>query len=173
MNFFNPGTMRRLFAPRHELSCSWFLWRRLKNRLLERGQGCTRESGAFLLGQRDDGRARVVDFVLYDDLDPDCLDSGIVRFDGRYFSDLWAICRTRDLSVVADIHVHPGSAVQSGSDRDHPMISHAGHIAMILPDFATGPQRRRDIGMYRYLGRKRWATVPQDERRSFFSLTLI
>ena len=110
MNFFNLATMRRLFAPRHELSCSWLLWLRLRDKLRERGRRCSRESGAFLLGRREDDRARVVDFVLYDDLDPHCLDSGIVRFNGRYFSELWAICKARSLSVVADIHVHPGGA---------------------------------------------------------------
>jgi proteasome lid subunit RPN8/RPN11 len=144
----------------------------LKAKLRERGRNCSRESGAFLLGQRKDGRARIVDFVLYDDLDPHALDSGIVRFDGRYFSDLWAICRARGLIVVADIHVHPGGSGQSGSDRDHPMITRAGHIALILPQFAIGPQPRRDVGIYRYLGGKRWDTVRPSERREFFHISL-
>lgn len=172
MNFFNLATMWRLFAPRHDLSCSWLLWLRLCEKLRERGRRCSRESGAFLLGRREDGRARVIDFVLYDDLDPHCLNSGIVRFDGRYFGELWAICKARSLSVVADIHVHPEGAGQSDSDRDHPMISRAGHIALILPRFATGRQPRRDIGMYRYLGGKRWATVPVDEHSRFFHIGL-
>lgn len=172
MNFFSPVTMRRLFAPRHELSCSWFVWRRLKAKLRERGRSCSRESGAFLLGHREGGRARIVDFVLYDDLDPHALDSGIVRFDGRYFSDLWAICRKRGLIVVADVHVHPGGSGQSGSDRDHPMIARAGHIALILPRFATGQQLRRDVGIYCYLGAKQWHTVRPSERREFFHISL-
>jgi hypothetical protein len=164
--------MRRLFAPKHELSCSWFLWRRLKTKLRERGRNRSRESGAFLLGHRQDGRARIVDFVLYDDLDPRVLESGIVRFDGRYFGDLWAICKTRGLAVVADVHVHPCGSGQSDSDRDHPMISRAGHIALIIPRFATGSQLRRDIGVYCYLGGKRWVTVPPSERRRFFHIGL-
>ena len=87
-------------------------------------------------------------------LDPHALDSGIVRLDGRYFSDLWAICKSRGLTVVADVHVHPGGSGQSDSDRAHPMICQAGHIALILPRFATGAQPRRGIGIYRYLGRQ-------------------
>ena len=172
MNFFNHATMRRLFAPRHELSCSWFLWRRLKIKLRERGHRCRRESGAFLLGHREDRRVRIVDFVLYDDLDPHALDSGIVRFDGRYFSDLWAICKSRGLTVVADVHVHPGGSGQSDSDRAHPMISQAGHIALILPRFATGAQPRCDIGIYRYLGGKKWEAVQPSARRQFFHIGL-
>lgn len=172
MNFLSPVTMRRLLAPEHELSCSWFLWRRLKKKLRERGRNRSRESGAFLLGRHNDGTARIVDFVLYDDLDPHALDSGIVRFDGRYFSELWAICRARGLTVVADVHVHPGGAGQSDSDRNHPMISRGGHIALILPHFVTGSPRAQDVGVYRYLGGKQWATVALSERRRFFHIGL-
>ncbi len=172
MNFSIVGTMRRLFAPRHELSCSWFLWRRLLARLRERGRNRSRESGAFLLGQRHGGRAQIVDFVLYDDLDPHCLDSGIVRFDGRYFSELWALCKARGLTVVADVHVHPDGSGQSDSDRAHPMISRAGHIALVLPRFAVAPQPRRHLGVYRYEGSKRWTTVPPDDRGAFFHIGL-
>ena len=170
MNFFIAETMRRLLAPRHELSCSWFLWRRLCRRLRDRGRNRSRESGAFLLGHRHGKRARIVDFVLYDDLDPHCFDSGIVRFDGRYFGDLWALCKARGLTVVADIHVHPGGAGQSESDREHPMISCAGHTALILPRFGVEPLPRREIGIYRYRGGKQWTTVPAAERRSFFHI---
>lgn len=172
MNFFTAETMRRLFAPQHELSCSWLMWRRLIGRLRERGRGRSRESGAFLLGRRSDGRARIVDFILYDDLDPHCLDTGIVRFDGRHFGALWSICKERGLTVVADVHVHPGGAGQSDSDQAHPMISRAGHVAMILPRFAAGRQPRRGIGIYRYLGGKRWSPVPMHQKRQFFHISL-
>lgn len=172
MNFFTAETMRHLFAPQHELSCSWLMWRRLIGRLRERGRGRSRESGAFLLGRRSDGRARIVDFILYDDLDPHCLDTGIVRFDGRHFGALWSICKERGLTVVADVHVHPGGAGQSDSDQAHPMISRAGHVAMILPRFAAGRQPRRGIGIYRYLGGKRWSPVPMHQKRQFFHISL-
>ena len=172
MNFSIVETTRRLLAPRHELSCSWFLWRRLVRNLRARGHKKSRESGAFLLGCHRYNRARIVDFVLYDDLDPHCLETGIVCFDGRYFGDLWAICQSRDLSVVADVHVHPGSSAQSGSDRAHPMISRPGHLAVILPHFASSPIQRGSIGIYRYLGGKQWVTISPTHRRSFFHIGL-
>jgi proteasome lid subunit RPN8/RPN11 len=172
MNFSIAATTHHLFAPRHELACSWLVWKRLLAALRRRGQG-RRESGAFLLGCRDvDGRARVVDFVLYDDLDPRCLDSGIVHFNGRYFSDLWAICDARGLTVVADVHTHPGGAGQSESDQAHPMIARSGHLALILPNFAREPLTRPQVGIYRYRGAKRWDAVPASLRRAFFSIGL-
>jgi hypothetical protein len=79
MNFSIARTIAHLWAPRHEVSCSWFLWQRLCTKLRERGRNATRESGAFLLGYRADGRAHITDFILYDHLDPHALDTGIVH----------------------------------------------------------------------------------------------
>lgn len=172
MNFFIVEIISRLVAPRHELSCSWFTWRRLVSKLRERGRGATRESGAFLLGRKRGGRARVLDFVLYDDLDPNCLDTGIVRFDGRHMGALWDLCKRRGLMVVADIHVHPGGVAQSDSDRAYPMISRAGHLALILPRFAVPPVRRPDIGIYRYRGSKQWDEITRGARRTFLHIGL-
>jgi proteasome lid subunit RPN8/RPN11 len=170
MNFSIAQTIARLWARQHKVSCSWFLWRRLVSKLRERGRSASRESGAFLLGYRRDGCARIVDFILYDDLDPHALDSGIVRFDGRYFGALWDTCKRRGLSVVADVHVHPGGPGQSESDREYPMISRAGHVALILPDFARPPIRIESVGIYRYLGGKRWDSVPPAARRGFLHI---
>ena len=52
MNFSIAQIIARLWSPRHELSCSWFLWLRLCAKLRERGRNASRESGAFLLGRR-------------------------------------------------------------------------------------------------------------------------
>lgn len=173
MNFSIAAIINRLLAPQHELSCSWLLWWRLTRQLRTRGQNETRESGAFLLGTCEPGMpARIVDFVLYDDLDPNSLDTGIIRFDGKYFGKLWAICRARGLTIVADVHVHPGGSWQSASDKAHPMITEAGHLALILPNFARAPVPRDDIGIYRYLGNQDWLTVPRPQRRTYFHIGL-
>jgi hypothetical protein len=173
MSFSIAATISRWLAPRRELSCSWLLWHRLTARLRERGRYASRESGAFLLGRFEPGgAARIVDFVLYDDLDPHSLDTGIIRFDGKHFGKLWAICRERNLTVVADVHVHPGGSGQSPSDRAYPMVSQAGHLALILPHFARAPIPREDIGIYRYLGGGEWHSVPTAHRGRFFNIGL-
>ena len=172
MNFFIAETISRLCAPRHKLSCSWLLWHWLLTGLRQRGREYSRESGAFLLGHRRKDRVRVLQFVLYDDLDPECLDTGIVRFDGRHFGKLWDLCKQRSLTVVADVHTHPGSSHQSDSDRAHPMISRAGHLALIVPRFAAAPIRRSELGIYRYEGAKQWSPVPVEDRRTFIYIGL-
>lgn len=171
MNFSIAAITARLLSPQHELSCSWLTWFKLVAALRERGHG-RRESGAFLLGHRIGQRRRVIDFALYDDLDPHCLDEGFVRFDGRHFGKLWDICQRQGMAVVADVHTHPGGEQQSTSDRANPMIAQTGHLALILPRFAAGPLPRSDIGIYRYLGARSWETIPQARRRAFFHLGL-
>ena len=170
MNFSIRRTIARLFAPQHRLSCSWFLWRRLLASLRQRGGDGQGESGAFLLGQRNDGRARIKQFVLYDDLDPNSLKTGIVRFDGRYYSGLWELCRKTGLVVVADVHTHPDGAYQSHSDQANPMISSAGHIAIIVPRFAAAPIHTSELGVYLYEGAKQWTPIRSDERRRFLKI---
>jgi hypothetical protein len=172
MSFSIVEIIRHLCSPRHELSCSWFLWRRLLAGLRERGHHGQRESGAFLLGTRCNGRTRISAFVLYDDLDPHCLDTGIVIFDGRHFGTLWNMCKERGLTVVADVHTHPLGSQQSDSDRAHPMISSAGHLALIVPYFASRPVKRIHLGIFRYKGAKQWDAVPAARRRQFFHIGL-
>jgi hypothetical protein len=126
-----------------------------------------------LLGNGDAaGRRRIVDFLLYDDLDPHALDTGIVRLDGRHFGKLWDLCKARGLTVVADVHTHPGGAQQSGSDRAHPIIARSGHLALIVPNFAASPVKRETLGIYRYAGASRWKIVPAHRHRKFFHIGL-
>lgn len=168
MNFSIAAIIRRLLAPRHELSVDGVVWQRLRRDLRARGLNASRESGAFLLGTRNGRSARITDYILYDDLDPHSLDTGIVRFNGAYYGALWAACEERQLDVVADIHVHPLGEDQSDSDRHYPMISQAGHVALILPRFAAEPIHAGRVGIYRYLGGKKWSPVPTRQRRAFF-----
>ena len=172
MSYSIPTIIRQLVSPRHELSCSWILWQRLVRELRERGRSATRESGAFLLGTRDARRSRISDFVLYDDLDPHCLDTGIVRFDGRYYGALWERVERSKRSVVADVHVHPGEAFQSDIDSRNPMIAQVGHIALILPHYAKSPASHSDARVYVFEERDRWRTVSPQDTRAFFHVGL-
>lgn len=60
------------------------------------------------------------------------------------------------MTVVADVHVHPGSFRQSPSDKANPIIAKANHLALILPDFAEGSNLPGRIGVHCYLGNRRW-----------------
>lgn len=123
-----------------------------------RGQG-RRESGAFLLG-RETGEAKNVQaWIAYDVLDPNALRFSYVRLDSDAFGRLWAHCEQRGQTVVGDVHTHPRGPGQSLSDRANPMISVAGHTALIVPRFAQGRVRPVDVSLNVYLGAKTWLNL--------------
>jgi proteasome lid subunit RPN8/RPN11 len=154
-------------AKQPRLAFNRSLWDGLIAELADRGQG-RRESGAFLLGRVDGELTRLVDAIYYDDLDPHCLTGGISLASWAY-GPLWQICEQIGLGVVADVHTHPGSSVgQSSIDRAHPMISMAGHVALIIPNFARGVITPRDVGVHDYLGEGRWKSHHGDDAAERF-----
>lgn len=167
MSFSIRRTMRALVAPEHRLSCSSKLWRTGLEELRRRG-GERRESGAFLLGTRQGDRRVVERFVFYDDLDPRCLDTGIVVFDGAGYGPLWRMCRETDSRVVADVHTHPGEAHQSSTDRRNPMVAERGHLALIVPEFARRKVGPSVLGIYEYEGEHRWRDHSGKDGGRFF-----
>jgi len=155
MIFSVRALIRGLVAPDHQISCSTGLWQAGLAELNRRGAG-QRESGAFLLGQRNGERREIRRFVYYDDLDPHCLDVGIVVFDGAGYGPLWALCRGTGLAVVGDVNTNPDEARQSITDRKNPMVAVPGHIAIIVPELARRPVRTHELGVYEYMGEHRW-----------------
>lgn len=143
------------------------LWHRLLTDLHQRTEEC-HESGAFMLGNKDGHGRRVEHVVYYDELDPNAYQSGVVVMHAASFGLLWDLCRTRKLSVVADVHVHPEGAWQSYADRDNPMIAQRGHLALIVPDYARPPVHLNTLGFFEYLGGHRWRNLGGRHISHFF-----
>jgi proteasome lid subunit RPN8/RPN11 len=171
MTYSIRAIIRERVAPDHRLSCSSRLWRKLLRELARRGEG-RRESGAFLLGRRLGERRVINEVICYDDLDPHCLDSGIVVFDGAGYGPLWQHCRKTRQEVVADVHTHGGPARQSSADRDYPMIATPGHVALIVPGCAQRAVGACDLGVYEYQGNHRWQSYEGKAAGRFFYIGL-
>lgn len=146
------------------------VWDGLIADLRNRGQG-RRESGAFLLGRIFPGRKEVVRWLPYDEVDPRSLNYDYVRIRTESFSKLWSICEASGLVVVADIHTHPLGPTQSASDKANPMVSVAGHVAIIAPRFATGVVTPMDVSVNIYLGAGRWACHAGQQAASLINLS--
>lgn len=138
--------------PMLELSAP--LWSKLVSDLARTGQG-RRESGAFLLGSITSRRI-VKKYLLYADVAPDSQHVDYVFLLGKHMARVWEECERSGFRVVADVHTHPAGPVQSRSDRANPIVSVAGHIALILPRFAMGHVTPIDIGFHEFQGNGRW-----------------
>lgn len=150
------------------LRCSRQVWEAGVKELARRTLDERRESGAYLLGrERPGGGKQILEFVFYDDIDPEALATGIVTIRQTALPRLWEMCRARGYGVVADVHVHPGGYSQSQSDYDNPVMPRAGHIALILPNFARRSPRPGAIGMYEFLGNDSWKEHSNEGSRFF------
>ncbi|MEM4988019.1 Mov34/MPN/PAD-1 family protein [Collimonas sp. H4R21] len=167
MNFSIKATIRAWSAPEHKLACRKQLWRKIVAELERRGKR-RHEAGTFLLGIERNGRKEVQSAVYYDDLDPSAYDSGVCILHGDAFAKLWSHCREKGLTVVADVHTHPGAGFQSDSDRTNPMVARQGHIAIILPNFARWPIRQGNLGIYEYCGQHEWLERSPAHAPNFF-----
>lgn len=156
MTFSIRATIRAFAAPEHRLNCPTYLWRHVLMELHRRSER-RHESGAFLLGHERQGRREASAVVFYEELDLRAYESGVCVLKADAFSKLWALCRANQLTVVADLHTHPGSAFQSNADRTNPMVAQPGHIAVIVPDFAAPPVSYERLGIYEYRGGHEWS----------------
>jgi proteasome lid subunit RPN8/RPN11 len=165
MNFSIKATIRAFAAPDHRIVCNRRRWRAIIRELERRGRH-EHEAGAFLLGPDNPAFREVTDVIYYDELDADAYSTGECVLHGNAFARLWAACRRRKLTVVADIHTHGGDAHQSDSDRTNPMVARAGHIAIIVPDCAAWPIARNRLGIYEYRGQHEWIdrTYPKSRK---------
>jgi hypothetical protein len=168
MSFSIKAIIRAWWTPEHRVSCPTAFWKRTVQELERRGRH-EHEAGAFLLGTERGGRFEVRDVVFYDDLDPRAYATGVCILHGDAFAKLWALCREKKLTVVADVHTHPGAATQSPTDKANPMVARAGHVAIIVPDYASWPIPSGRLGVYEYRGQHEWADHSAGRRRFFYT----
>lgn len=155
-----------LLPERAALYCRSSVWLTGCAELKRRTRGI-QESGAFLLGHKRGARREIAQFLFYDDIDETCFVNGIVEFDGRKLGRVWKYCRENSMKVVADVHVHPRGYGQSPSDQHNPIIAEAGHFALILPHYASAQVLPGHIGIYEYLGNRRWRDHSRSGKRIF------
>jgi proteasome lid subunit RPN8/RPN11 len=167
MGFSISTLFRAALGKPPSLVCDEALWRAGTSELHRRTRGRI-EAGAFLLGKLKGRTKHIAKFLYYDDIDPTCFKNGFVEFDGKHFGDVWKICRDEGLEVVGDVHVHPGGYWQSQSDMENPMMPRAGHLALILPDFAGKNPVPGKIGIYEYKGGTNWSNHTHSGEKFFY-----
>lgn len=135
------------------------LYEQLIQDLASSGRG-VRESGAFLLGTIDSRIRKVSSYLMYETIAPgSSCEHDYVALTGQEMAAAWDHCYRVGLEVVADVHTHPLGPAQSISDRAHPMVSVAGHVALIVPQFAMQGPTPADLGVHIFHGDSRWTSI--------------
>jgi len=60
------------------------------------------------------------------------------------------------LSLIAQIHSHPGRAYHSEMDDTYPIVAKAGTLSLVVPDFAVAPFSLKACAVYRLSARGQW-----------------
>ena len=147
------------------------LYTHLVQDLAVSGRG-VKEAGAFLLGTTAGAARKVKSYLMYDVIAPKSSNEhDYVVLTGEEMAAAWDHCYRVGLEVVADVHTHPMGPGQSVSDRAHPMVSVAGHVALIVPWFAMREPMPIDLGVHVFHGSSRWTSMFGDAAQSAISLT--
>lgn len=135
------------------------LYAKLVADLARSGAGVA-ESGAFLLGRLDGDERQVTGYLPYEAIAVQTRRRhSYVAFTAEEMARAWDHCYRNQVQVVADVHTHPGGPMQSLSDRAHPIVSLAGHVALIVPHFALRNPQPKDLGVHQFLGGGRWRSL--------------
>jgi len=148
------------------------LYRALISDLGTSGAG-VKEAGAFLLGDSvGSGVRKVKSYLMYDVVAPvSSRAHNYVALTAEEMARAWDHCYRTGLHVVADVHTHPGWPQQRDSDRAHPIVSVAGHVALIVPFFALRQPTPADLGVHRFLGEGRWLSMFESQAEAALRLT--
>ena len=127
--------------------------------LARSGRG-VKEAGAFLLGHANGASRRATSYLMYDTVATESSRKhAYVAFTAQEMARAWDHCYATGLQVVADVHTHPLEPRQSVTDRAHPIVSVAGHVALIVPYFAMRNPRPADLGVHVFEGGGRWRSM--------------
>jgi hypothetical protein len=69
----------------------------------------------------------------------------------------------KKLSLVAQIHSHPGRAYHSSTDDQYAVATTVGCFSLVMPDFATGPFAIERLASYRLDAAGAWRDIPASQ----------
>jgi hypothetical protein len=77
----------------------------------------------------------------------------------------------RSLSLVAQIHTHPGRAYHSDTDDAYPIVAKVGGVSIVVPDFAFKPFMLKDWAVYRLMKGTGWNKINSSEVDDLIKIT--
>lgn len=81
--------------------------------------------------------------------------------------NLWL--RENGLTLLAQVHSHPGEAYHSDTDDRWAVVTKLGGLSLVVPDFASAPFDLGRLAAYR-LTRAGWQAIPSAQLNALISL---
>jgi len=67
------------------------------------------------------------------------------------------------LTLIAQLHSHPGEAFHSATDDAYPIVATFGGISIVIPDFAFGEVSEKNWTVYRLSEQDGWVELDEHE----------
>ncbi len=77
----------------------------------------------------------------------------------------------RRLTLLLQVHSHPGEAYHSSTDDRFPIVTINGGLSIVVPDFGFGSFSIDDWAVYRLAAGGAWKEVDKATTRSTFQIT--
>lgn len=90
--------------------------------------------------------------------------------DGDEMFRLGELLHASGLSLIAQIHSHPGEAYHSETDDAYPIVTKAGAISIVVPDFASAPFTIENWAVYMLSKSGEWKKLPKEKIRNLINI---
>lgn len=74
------------------------------------------------------------------------------------------------MTLIAQIHSHPGAAYHSETDDLYPIVTTVGALSLVVPDFARAPFELDNCAVYRLFSDRGWVELSGTEVKQLIQL---
>jgi hypothetical protein len=120
-------------------------------------RGC--EGFALWAGRREGDEFRVVETVIPAQQGLRSPNGVCVTVDREELFRLNVYLYERGLTLIAQLHSHPGQAYHSETDDTFPIATTAGAFSLVIPDFAVQPFTLNNCATYRLIPGRGWVEI--------------
>lgn len=75
------------------------------------------------------------------------------------------------LTLIAQVHSHPGAAYHSDTDDAYPIVTVQGGLSIVVPNFGYDAFDLDDWAVYRLSDRNEWKVLGEDEVRELIKVS--
>jgi hypothetical protein len=74
------------------------------------------------------------------------------------------------MTIIAQLHTHPGSAYHSDTDDSYPIATTVGCLSLVIPDFARFPFSLKRCAVYRLTKEGAWTFVDPNSAEKLITI---
>ena len=126
--------------------------------LRERGRKGV-EGVALWAGRREGRHYQVLEAVIPEQTAYQTGSGLLYRVEGDELHRINLWLREHGLTLIAQVHSHPGAAYHSTTDDEYPIVTKTGSLSIVVPNFAARSFNLNDCAVFRLLPPRGWVQL--------------